>query len=327
VIVLAAPAAAQQPSATDLSIAAFLEKRVPEELASEGVVLSRHNLTLKVEMLGDKLLLSLVDLSTGRAVASTKVDQIPPDRDAAVASVTHVAADLAGQIVRRGASPPAAATPPPVDERAERQAREVAELRFHKQAIRFGEAWDLSYTKNGGLSARRRWLAYQGESDQVLEATDFYKEVGRPDLADDYNHRKHIAYGGMIVGGLGVIAGGVMLYKFALAPLDPCSIDLPAEQYGACVTGALDKHERERSQYVKPMLIVSGVSIAAMLVGLWYAVNVHPISENEAKGLADKHNQNLRKNLGLPVARRLHDIKLVPYASAGDSGLALAGRF
>jgi hypothetical protein len=45
VIALAQPAAARAPSATDLSIAAFLEKRVPEELASEGVVLSRNNLT------------------------------------------------------------------------------------------------------------------------------------------------------------------------------------------------------------------------------------------------------------------------------------------
>jgi hypothetical protein len=51
-------------------------------------------------------------------VASTKVDQIPPIADAAVASVTRRVA-LAGQVVHRGEAPPSAT--PPIDERAERQ--------------------------------------------------------------------------------------------------------------------------------------------------------------------------------------------------------------
>jgi len=59
VMVLAHSAAAQAPGQTEPMTAAFLEKRVPEELATEGLVLSRRNLGLQVEQLADKWLVSL----------------------------------------------------------------------------------------------------------------------------------------------------------------------------------------------------------------------------------------------------------------------------
>lgn len=327
VIALAQPAAAQAPSATDLSIAAFLEKRVPEELASEGVVLSRANLTLKVEMLGDKLLLSLVDLSTGRVAASTKVDQIPPDRDAAVASVTHVAAALASQVVHHPDAPPSAT--PPIDERAERKERELAEARFHKQAIRFGQTWNIVVNKNGA-SVYRGWLAYQGESDQVLEPVEFYTAVGRPDLADSYQHRRWTALGGILVSTAGVIAESVLIYKWASVPRPDCSVNLPFDQFSMCLDASEAKQAQDRSQYVTPMIVAGAVSLVGLVVGTWYAYRVHPVSENEAKSLADQYNQGLRRNLGLPVVRRaprLHDLKLLPYVGGQDAGLALGARF
>ena len=95
VLDLAATARAEpEPSAP---LAAFLEARVPDELAAEGLVLSRRNLALQIEPVGDKLLVSLIDLVTGRVVASTKLDNPPRDREAAVASVTQVAAALVTQ--------------------------------------------------------------------------------------------------------------------------------------------------------------------------------------------------------------------------------------
>src|SRR4051812_45664919 len=75
-------------------ISTFLERRVPEELAAEGVVLSRRDFTLKVEAVGAELLLSIIDVSTGRVAASTKLDVVPQDREAAVAATTHLVADL-----------------------------------------------------------------------------------------------------------------------------------------------------------------------------------------------------------------------------------------
>ncbi len=92
------------------SLATFLEIRVPEELAAEGLLLSRQGLSLQIEPVGDKLLVSLIDRVTGRVVASTKIDQPPRDREAAVASVTEVAAGLVTQYAGTPASPPHAAS-------------------------------------------------------------------------------------------------------------------------------------------------------------------------------------------------------------------------
>jgi hypothetical protein len=57
----------------------------------------------------------------------------------------------------------------------------------------------------------------------------------------------------------------------------------------------------------------------------------HPITENEAKSLADGYNQRLQRELGLPVAVReplLRDVKLTPFLARSDTGgLALSARF
>jgi hypothetical protein len=49
----------------------FLEQRVAEELAADGTLLSRLGVALDVEIVGDKLIVSLVDAATRRTVAST----------------------------------------------------------------------------------------------------------------------------------------------------------------------------------------------------------------------------------------------------------------
>ena len=57
----------------------------------------------------------------------------------------------------------------------------------------------------------------------------------------------------------------------------------------------------------------------------------HPISESEAKALADKYNQGLRKDLGLPVVSQrepmVRDVTIAPFAGTSGGGLALGGRF
>lgn len=74
-----------------------------------------------------------------------------------------------------------------------------------------------------------------------------------------------------------------------------------------------------------------GVSLIGFTVAVWYTVHAHPISENEAKALADVYNQRLRRELGLPVVMReplLHDVTLAPLLVRGEArGLALTARF
>lgn len=67
-----------------------------------------------------------------------------------------------------------------------------------------------------------------------------------------------------------------------------------------------------------------------MAIGFYYYYHPPPISENDAKALAEAYNQRLRRELGLPVVTRrplLHDLKLTPFVARGDAGLTLGARF
>jgi hypothetical protein len=325
-------ALAQAPGQIESPSPAFLEKRVPEELAAEGVMLSRHNLALRVEQVGDRWLVSLADLATGRVVASTKVDALPVDREAAVASMTHVVADLVAQVVGRAETPPPPPPPPPpvappaqqtlppprVDDRAE---REVAELRFKRQSIRFGTHYQL-FSTGQSVGLVRRWIAYQGELDQELEPEAFYAEIGRPDLAESYRARRHLMIGGFVVSALAVTAGfAVML---SVGP-DHCEIG------SASFVTCFQNHENDFHDALIEGAVIAGAGIVVWGVGLYLWAHPHPIDENEAKGLADEYNQNLRRQLGMRTATRdrpwLRDITWTPYGTGHQAGLTFNARF
>jgi hypothetical protein len=323
-IVLAAPSAAQPVAPSEPPSPPFLEKRVPEELAAEGVVLSRRNLGLTIEQLADRWLVSLVDLTTGRVVASTKVDVLPADREAAVAAMTHVVADLAAQVVGRAepapSAPPPAAPPAsaPVDDRAERAQREVAELTFRRQSIRFSKV----FLVGGGEIAtgnRRNWTAYRGDLDAAMEPAEFYEQVGRPELVGSFRTRQVVKYVSMGV----FVAGFTTSFALILGRTrKDCSSDLPFDEFEKCLD--------QPGPSAVPAYAALGVGTVGLYVWLWYALNPHPIRENEAKALADEYNQGLRGRLGLPVVARpprIRDLKLTPYLGDRDAGVALTGRF
>jgi len=115
-IAIAQPAAPAPPGPPASPREAFLEQRVLEELAADGIVLARLGVALALTPDGDALVVALVDPATGQARASTRLPQVPADRDAAVATVTQVAATLATQFA--AAAPPAgpaASLAPPVE--------------------------------------------------------------------------------------------------------------------------------------------------------------------------------------------------------------------
>jgi hypothetical protein len=109
-IVVPGPASAQ-PAAP---LVEFLESRVPDELAVEGIILGQRELVIKVEQVGDKLLISLIATPTGRVVASSKVDDPPTDREASLAIVTQVTATLYTQYTMLPSPPPGAQVDQPV---------------------------------------------------------------------------------------------------------------------------------------------------------------------------------------------------------------------
>ena len=336
---LAHTVGAQAPGMTEPATAAFLEKRVPEELAADGVVLSRSQLGLHVEQVADKWLVSLVDLTTGRAAASTKIDLLPADREAAVAAMTHVVADLAAQIFGRApAPPPLPETAPPVnptveqilreqhaahEQQAVRERREAAEIPYRRATIRFAASYDPA-AQATGAAPRTRWVAYKGEPKQQMDPRRFYREVGRPDLAEAYSRRKGMAIGSFVGAGLSFVAAYVSLFVALESSHEAQSkcFDLPFDQTTDCLDrqGGLDP--------TLPLVFV-GVGAAGVVTGIYYAFHRHPIDEPEARALADDYNRRLRGMPGAPAAQRslLHDVRWTPYVTGRAAGIGLAARF
>lgn len=284
-------ARAQAPGSPE-PIASFLEHRVPEELAADGVVLSRRGLMLHVAQSGDGLVLALVDVSTQHVEASTKLDVVPVDREGAVTTTKQLVAGLAAQIATHTAQPV-----------PDEHARELAELQFRRDAIRFGDDYRITVSQYGG-SVHREWFAVHGELDQRLDPEEFYRLVDRPDLVEAYEHRHNIMVGGLVVGAAAVVGGAIAYFEMRPDPLAPDYAD-------------------QNNTAVLTFSALLGVGAIGFGVATWYHLHPHPISENEAKQLAEQHNQALRRTLGLPVA----DVQITPVATPSSGGLALSGRF
>ncbi|NVB85080.1 MAG: hypothetical protein HOV81_42330 [Kofleriaceae bacterium] len=310
---------------------AFLEQRVAEELAADGVLLSRLGVHLDVEVVGDKLLISLVENTTDRAAASTKLDAIPPDRDAAVAAVTQVAATLSSQLVaappRLPAKPEPDATAAAVksalaEDREERRAQLLAEHNFRQEAIYFGNE-PVFYTDFKTFAAAgTRVVPYQGELHRKVDGAEFYEIVDRPDLAQRYTRNKQWGWIGAIGGSAIGLTGAVVFSKAALDEVATCPT--PSDPYAPCNTG-------DQQGYKTAGLVMMIGGLGVMCIGVLRLSFPHPASEQERYELAAEYNARLREKYRLPgsTRREEHRIQLgiTPYVVGDGGGLVLGGLF
>ncbi|MGE3547452.1 MAG: hypothetical protein AB7L28_26235, partial [Kofleriaceae bacterium] len=330
VMMSAASVAAEDPAPSPRSpLVAFLEQRVPEELATEGIMLGQRNLALKIEQAGACVLVFMHDAATGRQLAWSRIGELPNDRDAAVAAVTHVAADLAAKLVVT--STPQASAPSPTQDDGEEGgveggfakpasgAKRAAALQeYQREAIRFTPRLEvtlsghtqpigsLTVSSLAGVGVERvGWPAVRGEHGVELAPAEFYTLVGRQDLADTYYQRQVIGIGGMVVGGAALVAGTYIFIKAAgMSTTDDGRCDPLFEpetlpQYDACTASYEAQRERDADAYRSPAYVLTGVGLVAATVGYLVYRHRHPVSENEAKGLADSYNQQLRHRLQL----------------------------
>jgi hypothetical protein len=320
-IVLASLAAAAAAQTAQAPLDVFLEQRVAEELTADGTMLSRLGVALDIEAVGDKLLVSLVDPATRRVVASTKVDRVPTDREAAVAAITQVAANLVAQL---GTAP--VAVPTQSTALADLKRHTDAEYRYRQEMVTFEREFAISGNKDG-VSTRRWTVPVKGELKRPLEGRDFYLAVDRPDLAAQYSARsRRIWYG--LLGGAAVGIGGLAVIGNASDLGGASECDYSAPSYNQCEA---DNDRRER-----PFALLGGGMMLAgavgMIVGGYYVFNRHPVAVSEWYDLAAQHNANVRRKYGLTAERRARrqstgTIVVAPYALGDGGGLSVAGRF
>lgn len=312
---------AQEPA----TLATFLEKRVPDELAVEGVMLSRRDLSLKVEQVGEQLLLSLVDLRTGGVVASTKLASVPDDREAAVAAVTHVVADLSRQV---GPVAPA----PPAQTRVEAVTDQRAELQYREDALRIGERYELDGTPRHP-SLVRRWVIYRGEQNHEVDPVDFYNTIGRPDLGKEYeeqlSRRNHaIVAGSVLMAGAAV---SLIVGAYESSKSGPtCDVHQTQADFSACVDANIavaDQNSSNMKTALVPAVLFGIAGGISFLVAAHYYYNANPVTEDEAMSLADQYNHGLRHHLGLP-SPVVKSLQLAPFSTGShDGGIAFGGTF
>ncbi|MGE3454194.1 MAG: hypothetical protein AB7O24_03690 [Kofleriaceae bacterium] len=351
---------------------AFLEQRVVEELAAEGVMLKQRNLALRIEQAGRGVLVSILDATTGQEQTWARVAGLPADREAGVAAVTHVAADLVSKLSATAAP----SKPEPPEELGgeeggveggevggewrsrEREdggsarpaspfARAAALAEYRRDAIRFTPRFEVSVGRHShdvgsvftgsvtGVGMERLgWPAVRGESGVELEPTEFYSLVGRPELAESYQRRQKLGIGGIAIGGGVLAVGTYLLAKSIGISTDSGRCDAlfnpgTLAEYDQCA----EQRSEEAASYRTPALILGALGIAIAGGGYMIYRNSHPITENEAKLLAEDYNRQLRHRLHLngddsPTRDReaANKIQLAPYVGS-KSGVVVTASF
>jgi hypothetical protein len=301
--------------------ASFLESRVVQQLAASQIVLERLGLVLHLEQAGNSWLVSLVDLATRRVAASSEVEALPADRDAAVSAIAQVVAQLAAQVVDHTDPAPRVrppALPGPTDAQISRARRALAELKFNRRSIRF-EPSDRD-ERSGSTARLPDWVFLRGELDQPLDPPAFYRLVSRDDLAWAYGRRRGLKIGGFVLASTSLVVAGVL---FGGNDTPFCDYELTPDGHGRC----LRTHHPSLIGAAGAML---GIGVTSALIGFYFAARSQPISEDDARALADAYNQRLRRRIGLPVAPRhalLRDVTLTPYVAGRDAGAVLGARF
>lgn len=293
----------------------FLERRVVEELAAEGTVLGRLGFAVRIQVAGSSMEISLLDTTSQRVVRATKLDNLASDRDAALATVTQVVANLVAQQSQVTAAPievapaiaPNPAAPPSMLN------REEAEARFNREAIGFGSFVIINNQGTILTTDNRRWTAWQGELKTNLSHTQFYQLINRPDL--EKARQSRVATGGLLIGaGVAGCVASFLLFDYAISDT---GLDDNGDSKGvntAAMAGSVG------------IIVIAGLAT----VGGLGMMATQPIEEGEAKRLAQKYNDDLRRKYGLPVVATARTLRpefrltgIAPYVGENQAGLAV----
>jgi hypothetical protein len=188
--------------------------------------------------------------------------------------------------------------------------RELAELRYQRQAIRLDLAPELG--------RHRRWMFQRGELNQDLDPATFYRLVGREDLAWSYTRRHAAMVGGYVLSVATLALAGWLARDLDETP--PCDVEVTVDGHGNC-TGV---------RRPAPVLVMAGLGVTTLVISTYLALRPQPIDEAEARSLADAYNRRLRRRLGLPdvaVRPRVRDVAVLPYVGERQAGIAIAARF
>ncbi len=313
-----APARPTQPAlAQPDSLQQFLERRVVEELAAEGLLLGRLGYAVKISVTGNSAEVALWDTTSSRIVRATKVDGLVMDREAALATLTQVVANMVAQQSQVTSEPvPVApgASPGRLSPPEGRFGREEAEARFRREAIGWGNQVVPGLGPGGLTFLEIDWWAWRGERRAPMSRDEFCAAISQPERCRRWRERQSSSRRLQLGGKVAVMVVAPALLAWGTYDL---------------------VEDRSRAGYV----LVGAAGVAVIAGGIASIVGgqrqfTPMISDWEAKVEAEKYNDNLRRKYGLPVAATARSLApsfrvagATPYVGENRAGLALVGRF
>ncbi len=204
---------------------------------------------------------------------------------------------------------------------------EEAAATFERRRVVFD--MDLLVASDGNVATvSRRFHPMTGEG-RPLDGAEFYRYVGRDDLARKYRSRRiartavGVGAAATAVTGLGLMFG-YGIGKSVSITNETCDGDLLSDAAMQCED---DKSARRRQALAVGLGAGSGLLVGGLVLSVVAArLSPHPVAGTEALGLARTFNDNLRKELGLPK-REPGKVTATPSASSESVGLIVSGRF
>lgn len=231
---------------------------------------------------------------------------------------------------------------------------------------------------NSGAQVGEGADVYQGKYKKKLDDGKFYDVVGRSDLAGQYRSTNTLKLSLLIGGtavGLAAPLATLGLMSSVPDPVDPGHFEGTYPQYTisqcfgqpneqACIDQADADHDAAvaeyqagrdanlaaRSKYIDDLgaasdkrmsympIMFAGLGVGAAAVLVSYFINPHPIELPERRRLADEHNQQLKKKLGVPATEEapkpaeqpkefVTELRLGGAVTPVGSAVTLSGRF
>ena len=194
--------------------------------------------------------------------------------------------------------------------RAEPSNPPVSQEDYDKQFIWF-EQFNAIDPKTGTLYEAT--LAYEGKYRKPLAGADFYRRVGREDLAQQYVSREERRQALMVSGSL--IALGSLVATFIIAAngasAAPCDL---GPSFAQCVSA--HSADARSSVATAAAVGIGGGLIGGALMLAGAGTHPHPVDAAQMRELADAYNQRLKQR-----------VSVVPLSTADKAGLALDVRF
>lgn len=297
----------------------LLRQRVLQELLIEGISLERLEQDIMLFHKGEGLWLQLQD-ARGEMLAQRFVPKLPDDLEATVAQLVVLVVAMLQTPSTLEPAPPGVAPRIPTP-RPEPQPNAQALEDYQQRFIGLDEG--LFVNRDGAVMLDA--VPYLGKYKKPLRGVDFYKAVGRQDLAEAYSRNLRTIRGLSIAGSALFLAGlsGGIAYSVVAAKEGCSECDPPQE------------NTQLKSILIGVGGIFGGAGLAAtILVVIRGFLPGHPVSPPEARKLIDDHNKQLRQELNLPSTPspappkpNLPRLGVAPFVGAQGGGLGVFGRF